>query len=1151
MNYDQLFAELFKGPAVLLLGQDILRQYAGEDYFLTTCQARFDLESADSYDDLISHCGDDDSIIGIWHDISNRIAVPELVESLASLPWNCVLTSSIHDVVDRALKVAEWRQVVPVLDETGSPSDPRNRFRLSLFKLFGCVTRDQDTEQPPLSKLRKLQRNSIANEMLAKLHELVTPKGTFIIDCVAATDWLKIETLVGAISRLGTGQAHWFGATDELIANEGLQLLREEQRIVFHKLTLADALAKVPQERLAAIVSAEHGWTDGVELTFPSGRTHKFSAGDWRRVSNGVTLLNDDNANKKYCFSSSEERYKRFKDFLYGTHGTPDWQAVASGMPFRRSEFSSLQRIVLDRLHKQRLNEKPILVVGQSGAGKSVALADLAILMRQQHFPVVYFGRNESDVDADVVANIAADLDRIEATPLLLVWDASVSVDAFASLASLLASLGRKVVVVGATYEESPKAICVPFAEVMSTEDAERFLKHLDSFDSALAEGISPKDFERRNFWAWLWRLLPESRGKLRIGLLQEAETYYQELEKSLRNAATPAPVVSGTFGAILAEAGIISNQSNSTDDIDIRNARGKAASQVEKLCGLILVPSAYGEDVPIGLVLRCMGREGFEVLQNALRSTPVFRWSEDAKGNHSLGARQQLEAETMVRSKFSRHEQFEFIKSLLRSVRARGDWHVFDAEVAFAINLLRSIGPDSPRSTTADELLQLADVVREITSQSGSNINPWLAFQEGYFRREALRQIRDRIDWQDRTALPAAVDDFIVQYQLARQALERAEASYGDTNDRKQKRRLSQVHTEYAGLCGIGQEIQNKIRTTTGTDAIPSRLTELLGASYKDAVKHCKKAILLDSENVNSLDVQFRLVKSELNMQTKKGALSTEQHIEFVSELCDVLGNESWDQSPEFYGQRKMELAEILGDENLKTEALAELAKAGSFAGEYLLAWRSIYYPDRAWRPPNEIDEALERIETLKALTDFRLLRLYVTAWWYRYAKVDLFDQNSERRTVGLSQSQWEHYLEWLRKLRARSAEEVSPRIQFLYAWSLFQTGEYAESIQQFRLLDQSVFAGPFRVVRLCLWSESDGKPIECSGTIRRVYTEGDKGWVYVPALRREIAFRPNDFKSERLAANQPLPDFHIAFNFRGPIADPSRLASSGRMDK
>ena len=53
----------------------------------------------------------------------------------------------------------------------------------------------------------------------------------------------------------------------------------------------------------------------------------------------------------------------------------------------------------------------------------------------------------------------------------------------------------------------------------------------------------------------------------------------------------------------------------------------------------------------------------------------------------------------------------------------------------------------------------------------------------------------------------------------------------------------------------------------------------------------------------------------------------------------------------------------------------------------------------------------------------------------------------------------------------------------------------------------------------------------------------ESDKAWVYVPQIRREVSLRPSDFLNQTVRVNEPLDDFFIAFNFRGPIADPSRF--------
>lgn len=93
------------------------------------------------------------------------------------------------------------------------------------------------------------------------------------------------------------------------------------------------------------------------------------------------------------------------------------------------------------------------------------------------------------------------------------------------------------------------------------------------------------------------------------------------------------------------------------------------------------------------------------------------------------------------------------------------------------------------------------------------------------------------------------------------------------------------------------------------------------------------------------------------------------------------------------------------------------------------------------------------------------------------------------------------------------------------------------------FRVLDRESSGGSYRVVRLATWCDPQGQPILCQGTLRRLAPDSNKGRVYVPLIRREITLQPTDFVGQTLRINEPLYNFHIAFNFGGPIADPSRF--------
>ena len=56
----------------------------------------------------------------------------------------------------------------------------------------------------------------------------------------------------------------------------------------------------------------------------------------------------------------------------------------------------------------------------------------------------------------------------------------------------------------------------------------------------------------------------------------------------------------------------------------------------------------------------------------------------------------------------------------------------------------------------------------------------------------------------------------------------------------------------------------------------------------------------------------------------------------------------------------------------------------------------------------------------------------------------------------------------------------------------------------------------------------------------MRIVEADQRRGQVFVNELSRQITFLPIDFNLPDIRPNDSLDEFHIAFNFLGPIADP-----------
>lgn len=1071
-----------------------------------------------------------------------RIAIPDSLQTILGVPWNAIFTSCIHDVLDRA-SATDWRLVDPVFSDQRIPVDPRSRTQLHLFRLYGCVTRDIDIEQPPTNQIELLQRHAVASAMLSRLPELVTPRGVFVIDALELDDWMKLDVLAEHVARLGKGQTHIFGASDEIRAAGHLPLLARMGKLAFHRETLGQVIQQAVTSGLLLTDARTRDWREGVELTLRSGRTHIFAPPEWRRLTGGLTVLSDANCHKADDFVTKEEKYHAFREFLYGFHATPNWSGFCHGFAFRRDAFTPLIEAVRQSLASLRLHERPVLMCGQSGVGKSVALADLAVQMRSERWPVLYFGRNYADVDYGVIETVCSQIEQLENTSTLVVWDSMNDAQTYSSLAGHLASRGRKVVVVGSCYERHPDGQCFSFSPAMSSQEAGRFVDHLRRIDPTIVEGVTLDEVSDPNFLAWLWRLLPEARGRLRTGLLREFDIHEQRLGSTWSERAQAIQVERGTLGALLREAGISVSQSDATENITARTSAGTHASQIEKLSGLILIPARYGQDTPVDLVLRCLGREGFDTLRSALQNVPVYRWVEDDRGNHFLGARQGLEADIIVRARFTRHEEFEFIHVLLRSIRLYPDWQVPNPEVEFALRLIRAVGPDSDvRNPTSEELIGLADTLGSLLSNNANRPNPRLLFDEGHLRREALLRLKDSLAWENAAQLSDQVGCLIEQYEKAAHALTEAEVILaGSHGSQRRTRSLSFVHTEFASLYGLAQELHFRIAERHPQSQAQQLLTRALQEGFDEAVRHCKYASVYDAENAYPADVRFRVTRTRLNNDT---ALTPDERASLVTDLCDILEQDCWAFQAEQYERRRLELAAVLGDDMMRTKALEALSRIGSTAGEYLLAWNDMYYADHLWRPPREIDCGLDRIRNLgdRARRDLKMVRLYTRAWWQRYGDPRLFSPDAERVAAALSQEQWEHFSQWLR-LRVAFEEESSPFARFQYAWALFQTGHYRESEDEFRILDRQLTAGRFRVVRLAVWADDTGMPIVCQGTIRRAVQDSDKGWVYVPQIRREISFQSTDFRDQLIRPDEPLRDFYVSFNFRGPIADPSRF--------
>ncbi len=334
----------------------------------------------------------------------------------------------------------------------------------------------------------------------------------------------------------------------------------------------------------------------------------------------------------------------------------PRW-ACPPGREFARHIV--LVREVRDRLADTDLKPDPLIVHGQSGVGKSIALADLALKMKQEGWPVIYFGRAHTRIDRQRIDAACQGLERLQNISALIVVNGLLDPQDYAAIADYLAARGRKAVVLGSSYRPASQAINIEFPATMAERDQYLFVKHLATIECRLVDRIGPKMLSDRHFLASLYRTLPETRANLRAGLIREYEIAEQNLD-----AAASSPVAIGVprdqelgpLGKLLQKAygTRYPHLFEGQHQIEVRQLADSEPARMAHLTGLVLVPGRYGHDVPIDLLLRCLGIGGYHSLRTALEVTDIFNWVDDARGNPLVGARLALEAEIIVNMRWT-----------------------------------------------------------------------------------------------------------------------------------------------------------------------------------------------------------------------------------------------------------------------------------------------------------------------------------------------------------------------------------------------------------------------------------------------------------------------------------------------------------------
>lgn len=1151
------YKRLQTGPIFLFLGQKYLSMETGEDPLLSAILQKYGEEKSAAenigYSALFNTSISNDNASLAWiFRRSELLSVPYFLEKIAQFAWSGVYTSAIDTMWLKAFK-NDWREIQNIFNERTNPIEPRSRTRLNCTYLYGRVDQVESTYLPPLTHREYRKRShQEASLLINRLPELITPLGHIFFEGYDfRNDWFALDDLLPILDKLSSNQVHIFSSLLDWENNKEIRDYIDEGLVTFHSESLAEFLSQAADQGYLKLGESVEDAAYGRQIKIGS---HNVSVPTslWNQVNRSATILSDSHV-AEHKELSPESMYTEFREFLANSGSFPVWSGYSRGFAFERDYEHDLYTRVLSKLQQNEFQAAPIILKGQTGTGKTVALGHLGYKIRKDgRFPVLFITggyRKPANYDIDAFCQWikqeweTREPERSGIPPVLIIWDAN-DADAYYGLSNYLASRGNNFVIVGSSYKdragknknkvdrfqiEAPITLSRE-SKKNSKPEFERFRDFLNDFEPNLGEYLSNYKFiDDNSFLVYLYRLLPQTRRQIQTGILRE----YDKVESALTQLSTTnanendQPRGNSLFAAFV-KAGFFEEDSLLVPGTE--NIGGEEVSQPKKLIGFVMIPGSFGLRVPFDLLLRVLERDGLKrFLLDALEEYDIFNWHEEfASGVWHIGPRHPLEAREWTRMNIGGTQyEVEYMTKLMSEVKASGEL-IENDEVQFVVELVRNVRSDDTGKYNPF-LKEIADVLRQLRTARSIEA-PSLVLQEATLLREYVKRQSQR----GRTP----PNDTIEILDQAKVILERTITILEEEN-----KNTSAYWGELAAI--LGTKFNHILTHAKGTVNALHLFEEAKGAAKRALSKNTDSYIPVDIASWITLDF---LSQEEMSKTSKLEAQADILHLFDLIEAEDLNSTDR-----EKLQLRKYEIGRASEQDILTEQAFQELERMGSAVGYYLRAKEiAPDIVDNKELSEVEKQKCIEAVNYLEQYrhairNDGRSLHLLLNTWWMSHTGKPFF--YGERQTVAMSQAEWEYGRQIVRQLRNISELYFGPRIQYLYGLFSFQVNEIRESLETFKILEKEEHRlGGRRVLRSYLISDAQGEPQKYSGEVKWTDIKASKGGIFIPSLRHTILFSPREFNRPDIKKGESISDFHIAVNFLGPIADPATRFGRGR---
>ena len=1055
---------------------------------------------------------------------------PHALEVISELPWSAVFTSSFDPTL-RKLLSGPGREPAVILTAQETPRTVRSRARPPLYYLFSHAgVHDPQARLPRTRSECSARRVRHAVPLLDRVLETATALGLIVVEGFSSgNDWFRIEDLLGIVGNAVPNQVLWFGGRPRLgnDVDDQFDEAVESGRILVEPRRLGTVVAELRAlDRLSDIAPPESEAAGTISLR--DGRRMETTAEQRLRIE-AVASIVDDSWTAFLPPLGKEAEYATFRRF----HGNLEGprllvEGVRRGFAIERDFEGDLRKRIADAVADRARSDVPIIVEGQSGSGKSVALARAAASVRtDEKLPVLYaIGRVPASHD---VSEFCESAERAGAPATLIVCDANADHDRYYDLLMGLRSRGRRTVVVGSQYRsdvssESQNHVGIEVPVRLSNEEQNRLAALVGSYVDVSERTMS----EPGHMLAFLYRFLPASRPRIGAGLNTEARSEARTLRSRGRQFRKIEPMT--LIHQRMMEAGIVSQYLPLLGECE-DELQENFEDAAHLLIDFVMLAGSLNCLLPVNLLMRAVtGRSqefDLSMVVHLFLNLDLFRWrAADREGSELyVGPRLTLEAEVLCRYRFGgAASEAQRLLELISAVRDDGrDGE--RTEIRFLLDLLQQVGPDGRRGDRYK--VAYVDIARALTvlREHYGTIDARLILQESAFRRHAVR----RQVVEDDARLPLLEE--------ARDVVQDALDGIAQGSVYAARRTKDSLLVERAAIYGF--LAWNLADNGAGVEDI--------WRSYDAARTAVGKAVSA-SDNYYPYDIGLWMPSDLLGCDRLREGQRAELTADIYSTLDQVDASELSPSQRERFLSRRMRVGTALHDQRLTEDAYAELEAGGSTAGYFLRARGFIGDVDRsagaiddprirdgARRAAGFLGDRFDRIAG-----DPRCLRLLLEARWI--AEVGRWPLRGERQPLPFADGARSDLLDILRALNQAAGGSAGHVPRYLEAVLAWLAGDVQSAVGVFGDVAQDTdHEFPGRVVRRHVITDADGAPCRFDGRVERDRGEGH--WsIRVDGLDRRVDLLSRDFPKEDIAYGRVVRGFSIAFNFIGPIADPVR---------